>query len=69
MSVQKRIEELRTSLRQHNYNYYVLDNATISDYEFDIQLKELEQLEKAHPEFDDINSPTKRVGGEVTKKF
>ncbi|MCL4124894.1 UNVERIFIED_CONTAM: hypothetical protein GTU68_024441 [Idotea baltica] len=69
MSAQQHIENLRNELRQHNYNYYVLDNATISDYEFDIKLKELQELEDKHPEFFDTNSPTQRVGGAVTKNF
>ena len=68
-SVQQQINSLREELNQHNHNYYVLDNATISDYEFDIKLKELETLEAAHPEFFDPNSPTQRVGGEITKNF
>ena len=67
--VEKKINDLREELRQHNYNYYVLDQPTISDYEFDMKLKELLQLEKDHPEFDDHNSPTQRVGGEITKNF
>ena len=53
----------------HNHHYYVLDNATISDYDFDIKLKELEALEAAHPEFYDANSPSQRVGGSITKNF
>jgi len=69
MSVKAKIENLREELRKHNYNYYVLDNATISDYEFDIQLKELQALEAEHPEFYDATSPTLRVGGAVTKNF
>jgi len=69
MNTQEYIEQLRAELREHNYNYYVLDNATISDYDFDVKLKELQDLEKKHPEFDDPNSPTHRVGGEVTKNF
>jgi DNA ligase (NAD+) len=64
-----RIEELRTLLHQHNHNYYVLNRPTISDYEFDVLLKELEELEKVHPEFADNNSPTRRVGGDITEKF
>ena len=68
-TTQEHIEALRTALREHNYNYYVLDNATISDYDFDIKLKELAQLEEKHPEFFDANSPTQRVGGAVTKNF
>ena len=65
----EQLESLRQELRQHNYNYYVLDNATISDYDFDIQLKALEALEAQHPEFFDANSPTQRVGGAITKNF
>src|SRR5690606_22573097 len=65
----KQIELLRDELNQHNYNYYVLDNATISDYEFDQKLQKLQQLENAHPEFFDANSPTQRVGGAITKNF
>ena len=67
--IQLKIENLRKELRQHNHNYYVLDNATLSDYEFDLKLKELEQLEADHPEFVDPNSPTQRVGGGLTKNF
>ena len=69
MSIQQTIEDLRNELREHNYNYYVLDNPTISDYDFDFKLKELQALEETHPEFYDANSPTLRVGGEVTKNF
>ncbi len=70
MSTSKeQIEQLRSELREHNYNYYVLDNATISDYDFDIKLKELELLESQNPEFFDANSPTQRVGGAITKNF
>ena len=69
MSVKEQIEALRQELRQHNHNYYVLDTPTISDYDFDIKLKELQALEAKHPEFYDANSPTLRVGGEITKNF
>lgn len=69
MNIEQQIQQLRDELREHNYNYYVLDTPTISDYEFDIKLKELEQLENEHPQFFDPNSPTQRVGGEVTKNF
>ena len=69
MNTQQKIESLRDELRQHNYNYYILDNPTISDYEFDIKLKELQALEEQYPEFFDANSPTQRVGGEITKNF
>ncbi|WP_179335562.1 NAD-dependent DNA ligase LigA [Winogradskyella costae] len=69
MNTKQQIESLREELRQHNYNYYILDDATISDYDFDIKLKELQALEEAHPEFFDVNSPTQRVGGAITKNF
>ncbi|MGJ8550648.1 NAD-dependent DNA ligase LigA [Winogradskyella wichelsiae] len=69
MNIQEKINLLREELRQHNYNYYILDDATISDYDFDIKLKELQALEEAHPEFFDANSPSQRVGGAVTKNF
>ncbi|MCM4157894.1 NAD-dependent DNA ligase LigA [Gramella sp. AN32] len=69
MSIEEKIKELREELQQHNYNYYVLDTSEISDYDFDMKLKELQALEAKHPEFDDENSPSKRVGGEITKNF
>lgn len=69
MTILEQIEKLRKELHEHNYNYYVLDNPTISDYEFDLKLKELEKLEKENPQFSDENSPTQRVGGEITKNF
>ena len=69
MNVLDTITKLRAELNQHNYNYYVLDNPTISDYEFDLKLKELQELENKHPEFYDENSPTLRVGGAITKNF
>jgi DNA ligase (NAD+) len=69
MTIEEKINELREELRQHNYNYYVLDNPTISDYDYDMKLKKLQVLEANHPEFYDPNSPTLRVGGEVTKNF
>ncbi len=68
-TVKGRIKELRDELSEHNYKYYVLDKPTISDYEFDMKLKELQKLEEAHPEFYDANSPTMRVGGMITKNF
>ena len=67
--VEKRIKALSDELRQHNYSYYVLDEPSISDFEFDIKLKELQELELKHPEFADPNSPTQRVGGQITKNF
>jgi DNA ligase (NAD+) len=69
MTAQQRINLLREELNNHNYNYYVLDNATISDFDFDIKLKELEKLETENPAFFDANSPTQRVGGTITKNF
>ena len=69
IEVKQKIAQLREELREHNYKYYVLDNAVISDYEFDMKLKELQKLEEENPEFFDANSPTQRVGGEVTKNF
>ncbi len=65
----KQIEDLSRELHQHNYYYYVLDDPKISDYEFDQLLKKLEKLEEEFPEFASPNSPTRRVGGQVTKKF
>jgi DNA ligase (NAD+) len=64
-----KINKLRADLRDHNYRYYVEDNPVISDYEFDMMLKELQELEARHPEYYDPNSPSQRVGGEVTKIF
>lgn len=69
MNIAERIHFLRTELRQHNHNYYVLDRSTISDFEFDKLLEELIQLEKENPEYFDANSPSQRVGGAVTKNF
>ncbi|SFN23066.1 DNA ligase (NAD+) [Chryseobacterium oleae] len=68
-NIQQKIEQLRKELHQHNENYYHLDAATISDYEFDMLLEELQDLEAKHPEFYDENSPTVRVGGGITKVF
>ena len=69
MTIAQQINSLRKELREHNYNYYVLDNPIISDYYFDIKLKALQALEEKHPEFYDANSPTLRVGGQITKNF
>lgn len=69
VNIEQTIQQLRGELREHNYNYYVLDAATITDYEFDLKLKELEELELENPQFFDPNSPTQRVGGEITKNF
>jgi DNA ligase (NAD+) len=65
----KKIEDLSKQLHLHNHNYYVESAPTISDFEFDQLLKELENLEEEFPEFAHSNSPTKRVGGDITKKF
>ena len=69
MDIQQQIKNLRDELREHNYSYYVLDKPTISDFEFDVKLKQLQELEAKHPEFYDANSPSLRVGGEITKNF
>jgi DNA ligase (NAD+) len=69
MSIKEKIEALRQELREHNYKYYVLASPSISDYEFDMKLKELQALEEQYPEFMDATSPTMRVGGAVTKSF
>tara|TARA_B100001093_G_scaffold69076_1_gene59477 strand:- start:590 stop:2596 length:2007 start_codon:yes stop_codon:yes gene_type:complete len=69
MSVKNQIFKLREILHEHNYNYYVLNNPTISDYEFDMLLNDLKKLEESHPNYFDHNSPTLRIGGEITKSF
>ena len=69
MNISEKIFSLRKKLHDHNYRYYVLDDPLISDYDFDMMLRELNDLEKSNPEFFDKNSPTQRVGGEVTKSF
>ena len=65
----KRIEQLTREINEHNYRYYVLADPSISDYDFDKLLEELQKLEKEHPELASQNSPTQRVGGQITKKF
>ena len=69
MSDRELIIQLQNELRQHNYNYYVLDTPTISDFDFDTKLKQLQILEAQYPELQTSSSPTQRVGGEVTKNF
>ncbi len=69
MDIQNTIQNLREELNQHNHQYYVLDQPTISDYEFDLKLTQLQDLETQHPEFFDESSPTQRVGGSITKNF
>lgn len=65
----EKIAELTEKLNRWNYEYYVLSNPTVSDYDFDMALEELQQLESEFPELADPNSPTKRVGGDITKNF
>lgn len=67
--IQEKIESLRKAISEHNYQYYVLAQPLISDYEFDMLLQELIQLEGKHPEYFDANSPTQKVGGAVNKNF
>ena len=69
MGIKEKIEALRNQLHEHNRKYYIDDAPVISDYEFDMLLKELESLEAAHPEYTDPNSPSVRVGGGITKSF
>ncbi|MDE6288620.1 MAG: NAD-dependent DNA ligase LigA, partial [Muribaculaceae bacterium] len=63
------IQELRTALHRHNHNYYVLNSPEITDREFDEMMKQLEQLESRHPELYDPDSPTQRVGSDISKGF
>ena len=69
MDIKNQIQFLQNQINQHNHNYYVLDKPIISDYDFDQKLKQLLDLENTYPEFVDQNSPTKRVGGTITKNF
>ena len=66
---QQRIEQLRMELHEHNYRYYVLNQPTISDQDFDFLMHELQQLESRHPELADPNSPTQRVGSDLGGEF
>ena len=66
---QQRILSLREELNRHNYDYYVLFNPTISDFEFDQKMRELQDLEALHPEMDDPNSPSRRVGSDLSIEF
>lgn len=68
-SIGQQIEQLREELNKHNYNYYVLSNPTISDFDFDKKMQELIDLETAHPEYADSSSPSQRVGSDITKTF
>ena len=67
--IRERIEELRRQLELHNYKYYVENNPEISDFEFDTMMRELQDLERAHPEYADPNSPSVRVGSDLTSEF
>ena len=69
MDEQQRILQLRRELHEHNYRYYVLNQPTISDYDFDQLMHELQQLEARHPELADDNSPTQRVGSDISAEF
>lgn len=69
MNIKERIEELRAELHRHNYNYYVLNAPEISDKQFDDMMRELQDLEKKYPEYQDENSPTMRVGSDINKNF
>ena len=69
MTIKEKIDQLRADLHRHNYNYYVLNAPEISDKEFDDRMRELQELEKEHPEYQDENSPTMRVGSDLNKNF
>ena len=69
MTVKEKIDQLRADLHRHNYNYYVLNAPEISDKEFDDRMRELQDLDKEHPESQDDNSPTMRVGSDLNKNF
>ena len=69
MEISERIKELTALLTEANYRYYVLDDPKMQDFEYDRLLRELEELENAHPELADPNSPTQRVGGEALSQF
>ena len=68
-AIKVKIDQLRQELESHNYRYYVLSQPVISDFEFDMKLKELEKLEAEHPDFFDPNSPTQRVGSDINQEF
>lgn len=69
MTIKEKIDLLRAELHRHNYNYYVLNTPEISDKEFDDKMRELQDMEKEYPEFQDENSPTMRVGSDLNKNF
>ncbi|SFF50602.1 NAD-dependent DNA ligase LigA [Sunxiuqinia elliptica] len=68
-NIEQKILQLRQELEDHNYKYYVLSAPTISDFDYDMKLKELEKLEQDHPEYQDSNSPTQRVGSDINQEF
>ena len=67
--IREKIEELRRQLEYHNFRYYVENAPEISDFEFDTMMRELQDLERAHPELSDPNSPSVRVGSDITSEF
>ncbi len=67
--IRERVEELRRQLEYHNFRYYVENAPEISDFEFDTMMRELQDLERAHPELSDPNSPSVRVGSDITSEF
>ena len=67
--IREKIEELRRQLEYHNFRYYVENAPEISDFEFDAMMRELQDLERAHPEYADPNSPSVRVGSDLTAEF
>ena len=69
MNTEEKIKQLREELEQHNYKYYMLDSPEISDFDFDMKLKELQALEDKYPDYFDASSPTQRIGGAITKNF
>ena len=69
MTPKEEIEKLREQLHQHNYNYYILNQPTISDYDFDQMMHRLEDLETFYPQYADANSPTQRVGSDLNQSF
>ena len=69
MTPKEEIEKLREQLHQHNYNYYILNQPTISDYDFDQMMHRLEDLETFYPQYADVNSPTQRVGSDLNQSF
>ncbi len=69
MDIKEKIDKIRQELQHHNHQYYVLSEPEISDYKYDMKMKELQSLEKKYPEFFDINSPTQRVGSDINQEF